>query len=308
VLTTNGKSGAPIERLTIDAVPYIAKHLSAGGDWLMRSSGDYGLRELALWERGVFAQLPDEIDHAVVTTARDGRHGVLVMRDVGPSFLPDCNEPISPEQHAVFVEHLAAMHAACWHWPDEVGLLTTAHRYLLFHPTLGDFEAARGGDNPVPGLIAAGWQRFWPQAAGSANAVHALLADPTPLVRAIDATPSTLVHGDVKLANVGFAPDGRTILIDWAFAGSGPACADLAWHLSLNAARLPEPKEAVIERYRAALERRDIDTEPWWEAQLALCLLGAVLQMGWEKALGGDGDELAWWDDRAAAAVEHHLQ
>ncbi len=31
---------------------------------------------------------------------------------------------------------------------------------------------------------------------------------------------------------------------------------------------------------------------------LGLCLLGALVQFGWEKALG-DADELSWWCDRA---------
>jgi len=30
-----------------------------------------------------------------------------------------------------------------------------------------------------------------------------------------------------------------------------------------------------------------------------LCLLGALVQFGWEKALGGYDDELAWWEARA---------
>ena len=31
---------------------------------------------------------------------------------------------------------------------------------------------------------------------------------------------------------------------------------------------------------------------------MELCLLGALVQFGWEKALGDD-DELGWWCDRA---------
>jgi hypothetical protein len=33
-------------------------------------------------------------------------------------------------------------------------------------------------------------------------------------------------------------------------------------------------------------------------------LLGAFVQFGWEKALGG-GDELAWWNARAEAAERY---
>jgi hypothetical protein len=58
----------------------------------------------------------------------------------------------------------------------------------------------------------------------------------------------------------GTHPDGRTILLDWAFPGAGPACWDRCWYLALNRARLPEPKEAAISRFRAALEDRGIDT------------------------------------------------
>ena len=272
----------------------------------MRSSGDFGLRELALWERGVLKRLPAEIDHTVVAVAREGLDGVLLIRDVATSLLPDCDEPLSLQHHASFIEHLANMQATFWGWEDDIGLVTAAHRYLMFTPALSDFEAARGECNPVPGLVGEGWRRFWTRARRSAPAIRVLLEDPTPLVRALGEGPTTLVHGDVKSANVGFAADGRTVMLDWAFAGSGPACADLAWHLSLNSARLPEAKEAVIERHRAALERCGIDTEPWWDRHLALCLLGGVLQMGWEKALGNDA-EFEWWDRRAAEAVTEHL-
>ena len=50
--------------------------------------------------------------------------------------------------------------------------------------------------------------------------------------------------------------------------------------------------------FRAALERHEIRTDDWWDRQLGLCLLGAVVQFGWEKAYGDD-DEFAWWLDAA---------
>jgi hypothetical protein len=288
--------------VTIDGTVCVAKHLRAGGDWLMRATGDFGLRELALSERGVLARLPATIDHAVIATAREGDRGVLLMRDVSTALFRDDDEPLDAGAHAAYVDGLAALHAAMWEWDDDIGLLGTAHRYLMFRPQLAEHEAERGGGSPIPGLIAQGWERYATRAPRSYPVIRALLDDPTPLVRALDATPSTLLHGDTKCANAGLHADGRIVLIDWAFAGRGPACADLAWHLSLNRARFPEPKEAVIARYRDALEREGIETAPWWDRQLALCLLGGVVQMGWEKALG-DGDELAWWDDHAAAAA-----
>jgi hypothetical protein len=58
-------------------------------------------------------------------------------------------------------------------------------------------------------------------------------------------------------------------------------------------------KEECIEVYRSALESHGVDTEPWWDRQLDLALLGALVQFGWEKALGGYDDELAWWEEAA---------
>ena len=115
----------------------------------------------------------------------------------------------------------------------------------------------------------------------------------------MERTPQTFVHGNWKLDNLGTDADGRTVVLDWESSGRGAALSDLAWYLSINCRRLPQSKEAAIEAYRAALERRGIDTAPWWDTQLALCLLGALVQFGWEKALGGYDDELAWWEARA---------
>jgi hypothetical protein len=76
----------------------------------------------------------------------------------------------------------------------------------------------------------------------------------------------------------------------------------LCWYLALNRARLPEPKEAVIDRFRAALEQQGTGTGGWWQRQLDLCLIGVMATFGWEKALGDEG-ELAWWEAAAAAAA-----
>jgi hypothetical protein len=82
----------------------------------------------------------------------------------------------------------------------------------------------------------------------------------------------------------------------------GPILHELGWYLALNRARLPEPKEETISAMRGALEARAVDTEGWWDTQLELCLLGTLVQFGWEKALG-DGEELGWWCDRAREGV-----
>ena len=51
------------------------------------------------------------------------------------------------------------------------------------------------------------------------------------------------------------------------------------------------------------LTNHGIDTTSWWDRQLALCLLGALVQFGWEKAFGGYDEELTWWETKALAAA-----
>jgi thiamine kinase-like enzyme len=121
--------------------------------------------------------------------------------------------------------------------------------------------------------------------------------DPGPLVDQLAASPQTFLHGDWKMGNLGSHADGRTILLDWAYPGRGPAALELTWYLALNAARLPERKDDAIAAYRAALEQRGVDTRGWWDQQLAASIVAIMVMFGWEKAVGGD-DELAWWEAR----------
>ena len=120
------------------------------------------------------------------------------------------------------------------------------------------------------------------------------------LVVGVNGTGKTTTCG--KLARV-LVADGRTVLLDWEQPGRGAPLSDLAWYLAINCRRLPQSKEASIAAYREELERCGIDTGPWWERQLALCLLGAMVLFGWEKALGGYDEELAWWETRSVQAA-----
>ena len=301
LVSRDGKSGVPMERVVIDGERYVAKHMEVAGDWLARATGDFGLRQLHLWETGVYQRVPPCIDPVVVAVAREGRRGVLLMRDVGEHLVPEGDEPISRPQHLGFLDHLAALHAEFWDWPEDFGLATDGNRYAMFGPEVVRVESELGPGNVIPQLMAKGWEQLRERDTRSARVTLALLDDPGPLLVALARTPRTFIHGDPKLGNLGSHPDGTTIAIDWAYAGPGESACELAWYLSINSARLPQPKEDAIAAFRAALERRGIDTGSWWDAQLALALLGAFVQLGWEKTLGG-GDELAWWEARVLEA------
>jgi hypothetical protein len=272
----------------------------------MRVSRDVHCRTVHAWSEGLLDSAPEFVDHATIGAAlghgRDGLGAALLMRDVSADLLPSGDGPIPPDQHETFLDHLAAFCAATWGWHDDgsvPGLLPYAERWEWFGPAALAGEHDLGWPERVPRIADEGWQRFEERAPADVFAlIDALRRDVEPLADALRATPSCFLHGDVKASNTGRAPDGRTVLIDWAYVGEGPACHELAWHLALDRSRLAGTKEETAAAFRAALERHGVDTEAWWDRQLGLCLLGGLVLFGWEKAFGDD-DELAWWCDAA---------
>lgn len=299
----DGKSGSGFERVEIEGRRYVLKVLHVDDDWIARSLGDLACWPALLWTSGMLDAVPAAIDHTVVRVAtglgRNGWDGALLMRDVGDRLIPEGDAPVGPDQHAGLVDGLARFSAHFWGWRDHIGLLPASVRWSFFGPGMLDVERRLGWPHPVPKIAGDGWEQFAARvAAPVADIVDGLRREPWVLVEALRTTPWTLLHGDWKMGNLGRHPDGRTILLDWTFPGEGPACHDLAWYLALNRDRLPEPKEAAIARFRVALEHHGVATDGWWARQLDLCLLGALVQFGWEKALGDD-DELNWWTDAA---------
>ncbi|MDQ2816043.1 MAG: phosphotransferase [Actinomycetota bacterium] len=322
-----GKSGATLERLVIGDQPYVLKHLDLAEDWTMRASGCLRGAPLVLWERGILSRLPKCFNQPIVAAAPLRPTSLaasplgpsplgpsplgpsplggctLLMRDVTPWLVPATDAPITLDQHARFLRHMAALHAQFWDCGAEFDVVPVMHRYLELSPWTADAEASIGSAHLVPQLVAKGWPLLAQVAPAAAAVVTRLAYDPGPLVQALAATPQTFVHSNWKLDNLGTDDTGRTVLLDWEQPGCGAPLSDLAWYLAINCRRLPQAKEASIASYREALESCGIDTGPWWERQLALCLLGALVQFGWEKAFGGYDEELGWWERHAVAAA-----
>ncbi len=298
------KSGARFERVVIAGERFVLKYQDPRDDWLLRATGDPGVRYVRLWENGLLERLPDVIDPAVVAAAFDGTMGMILLRDVTDQLLTP-GQPFALEEHARFLDNMAAMHAALWGWHDDVGLTPLATRYRIFSPAVAKAEAELGSSAAVPKFMADGWNRLPAVSPSLAELVMPLLGDPAPLITALGHVPHTLVHGDWKAANIGSHLDGRTVLLDFGeVSGEASPIADLSWYLALNADLLPEAKDGAMSTYRAALEAHGVDTGEWWDRAVALEMLGTMVQFGWEKALGGRGPELAWWEARAAAGAE----
>lgn len=308
VQPSDGKSTSSFERVTVDGQSYFLKRLSPATDWIMRVTGDRVHRPYLIWQAGIMDRAPACIDHTVVAMeiAGDGDEAVLsmLMRDVAGHLVPEGDAPVPAAHHEGFLDHLAQLSAAFWGFEDTIGGLTTMVERLRFFD-LPNVTRELAVDDP-PGPIAAadaGWRALPARSPFLADLARHVQEEPDALAEAMARTPATFLHGDWKMGNLGHHPDGRTILLDWAYPGAGPVCWDLCWYLALNQARLPETKEASIARLRAALERHGVATDGWFDTQLDLCVIGIMVTFGWEKALG-DEDELRWWERYVGAAVE----
>jgi Phosphotransferase enzyme family len=298
-----GKSGARLERLVIGGEPYVLKHMDLAADWTMRTTGCLRGAPLEAWERGLLSRLPGCFNQPIVAAGAEPGGCALLMHDVGRWLVPVSDEPIPLGQHLRFLDHMAALHAAFWGCGSEVDVVPAMHRYLELSPWMAEAEAGADSPHLVPRLVGQGWPLLAEVAPTAAAIALPLAQDPGPLVEALATTPQTFVHSNFKLDNLGTDDAGRTVILDWEQPGLGAPLSDLAWYLAINCRRLPQAKEDAIEAYRAALEGLGVGTEPWWDRQLALCLLGALVQFGWEKALGGYDEELRWWENQAVQAA-----
>jgi hypothetical protein len=309
VHSTDGKSGASFEKLIIEGRPCFLKVVSVKGDWIMRVTGNTQW-EFQVWRAGLYQRVPTIIDHAIIGMALEDFDGVprmaMLMHDRSADLVPPGDEKISASQHAVFIRHLALMHAANIGWQDDLGLYPLWRRPLFFAPATIAPELTRN-DLPLTLQVAErGWALLPERDPALFEIISSVHRDPTTLAGLLTETPQTFIAGDWKLGNLGSRPTGETVVLDWAYPGEAPPAWELAWYLALNRARIPESKSDTIARYRQALEAAGVATGSWWDRQLDLCLLAMAATMGWEKAVG-DSDELAWWSERAQNAAARWL-
>src|SRR6185295_4973060 len=162
----------------------------------------------------------------------------LLMPDLTDVLLP-WEEAAEPSTVDRAIGAMAALHTHRW----PAGALADGpwcplrDRVLLLSRPAA--EGYRADGNPVGERFLTGWDAFDAAVPGPARDLIAGLAnEPAPLLAALARLPATLIHGDLKLANVGFAPDGRIALIDWQMVMVAPVAVELGWFLVSNAPSL----------------------------------------------------------------------
>jgi hypothetical protein len=242
----------------------------------------------------------------VVAAEQAGRRWSVFMSDVS-AYLIAGERRLGRSEVRRILAALADVHLTFW--GERLGdLCGLEDRYNLLSPAIGRRERATG--ERTGELILRSWQHFREMVPGEvADAILDLAEDPAPLARLLDTCEPTLIHGDVRLNNLGLAPD-RVMLVDWGErTGSAPAPVELASFLIFDARRFDVSRDQVVADARALYGDR------WDERAFELALIGGLVQLGCNFTLPialGKGDaayasaraELDWWVPRVAAALE----
>jgi len=313
-LETPGYSGSTHTRLAVRLAGGGMRHLvlkrtQVAGDWLSARTGDKVGREGQLLGETALAGVWSAFTSPYLAWSAGDGQVALLMEDLSAHLLPDEREPIAESYEERLLAAAATMHARFW---DSAALdlpwLARSEQLLdLLNAGTLEVIAANGFPHPVLGRAHGGWKMAFARL--PARAATLLREPPHAIAERGAGLPRTLTHGDLKVANFAWLSDGRVAAFDWAVVGACPAAMDLAWHLAVNATRLPGTKEQSIERYRLALEAahgRPLG-DAFWKQTVDYAVLAGAAMMLWSKALaleaGGDRarGEWDWWVARLEA-------
>jgi hypothetical protein len=296
----DGWSGAQLTRVRGDSETFILRRDSLARDWIARATNDGPILREAWFAMHTDRLLPKHVRAPYVGVGRDGDEFGLLMRDLS-GVLFDWAQPADVATLDVVLEALRTLHRQAV--PNDLahdGPWTPLRERLLLiaRPSL---ERPGPQRDAVAERLLPGWDAFDRLAPRNAlELVRSLSRDPTPLLRALEVRPKSLLHGDLKLANVGIAPDGVVEMVDWQMVMHAPVDIEIGWFLAANVATLPLPADQVMRRYD------DDDLELAW-------IVGLLLR-GWRKGYDAEAelthpsgmtarDDLALWSERAVAAA-----
>ena len=309
-----GKSGAGLERVLLaDGRRLVVKRFSPSTDLLMAATGDQIGREYQLWSDGVLDRLPPQVAHAVVDGWVEPEATVLVMSDLGDTVLRWVDR-LSRERCRWVLAGVTAMHRS-FLGKAPADLTPLSELIGIFSPTR--LAPYAGGTNPLAAIAIRGWEIFAETVPDEvAGPVLALLADPGPLVAALQRRPTTLIHGDLATVNMAISRtasgDGQLTVLDWSLPAEAPGAVDLARFVAGCSSVVDATREEIVVDFREA------SGPAYDEPALRLAMLSGLVWLGWNKALDAaehadlairarEQEDLDWWLRQARLTLEAGL-
>jgi hypothetical protein len=252
----------------------------------------------------VLGRLPPVIDHAILAAEPDGDGWIIVMREVSDALLPRSRVLSRAENYQIF-KAAAAMYET-FRGEHIEGLCTLTDHYALLSPATANRQRS---SSPLMQFVGRGWEQFADVVPDDVAApVFAILDRPGLLARQLEGCETTLIHGDLWLANLGLTSD-RVVMLDWGLAAAAPPAVDFAAYLAQSGSRIAATQEQLLDDFRTVRgERHD-------ERALRLALIGGLVEMGWLKATEVEdapneagraqaAADLDWWVRHVREALE----
>lgn len=240
VALLGGRTGATVQRLSVGDRSFVLKYVGEDS-WRITGMGGVG-GEHRLWLQGVTRGLDGPIRCPVIDVAyeRAARRYWVLMHDVSAGIRE--RGKFGREDSRALVAGLAGMQARYWDSAEleRAPLPGVTEPTDLLRKGVLHLSGRRRSDDPCLlqmvedfKVMSALLPLFLEQLGERLAEEYLALVDDAGWVNALAREPQTLLHGDLRRANIAF-DEGRIWLFDWEFASRGPAGSDLQWHCLLH--------------------------------------------------------------------------
>lgn len=234
------------------------------------ASTDMGRREARFYAE-VAARAPVRVPTRLWSGwGEDPTQYLMLLEDLAGSScdFPRGSDPAILEYTGALMDELACLHARFADWPQH---------FALHYPWVQRSMRNDWGRR----LVQAGLEAFRDEAPPEFAALGELyVAHMDACNEIMDRGSHTLIHGDCHLGNLFRDPrqGGRPGFLDWACVSHGPGLRDVAYFLCNSIAPELRRREerALLERYRAGLERGGVTVPAWDETWRDYRLLALV--------------------------------
>ncbi len=296
-----GRISANVHALRSDAGAFVLKKFMPE-PWRVELFGT-AFNEPALWVQGLTRDLPPPLSCPTIDVAYHRRRGEcwVLMDDVSRGVAP--RGSFDEGAFRLLLDGLARLHARYWQQAAELPILTLDQHTATFTAP----NAATGGRTVPADWVAEVLEKVFLfrtyvpvllDVLGSADGDFYLdlCEHRNRWLAPLSQLPQTVIHGDLRRANIAVLSPSEVSLFDWDFACRAPAAADLAWYWFLhfwcyppNDGRPPEDRDPLklyymqrLEEALGTLDRREFERA--WElswlklfAQLGFCLVDSLV-------------------------------